>query len=53
MNKDFIIKSSTDENKCFLYAYIGKDSTVFIPKGITHISSFAFADADTPNNSIK
>ena len=53
MNKDFIIKNSKDENKCFLYAYIGKDIIVSIPKGVTHISSFAFADADNPNNNIK
>lgn len=52
-NSDFIIKQDpSHKDKFFLHAYLGKDSVVTVPDGVVKISSYAFADADNPNNTI-
>lgn len=53
MKNDFVIRKSPDGSEYHLYDYLGNDSVVTIPDGVTHINAYAFADDDHPNDSIK
>lgn len=49
---DFIIKQNPYKDRLLLCAYLGKESVVKVPDGVTKICSFAFADQDKPNETI-
>ena len=51
-NTDFIIKQNPYKDRLLLCAYLGKESVVKVPDGVTKICSFAFADQDKPNETI-
>lgn len=44
MKNDFVIRKSPDGSEYHLYDYLGNDSVVTIPDGVTHINAYAFAD---------
>lgn len=53
MDNDFIIKKNPLGKDIYLCAYLGNADIVTIPDGVTFIRSYAFADDDKPNNTIK
>lgn len=51
---NFIIKKDPiDDDVISLYAYIGKENVVQVPDGVTKICTYAFADNDRQNDTIK
>ena len=42
-HNEFIIKTSPNGDKTILYAYLGNESIVTVPEGVTDINFFAFA----------
>lgn len=52
MKTDFVIKKNPLGNDVYLCAYLGKETVVEVPEGVTFIRSYAFADEDNPNNII-
>lgn len=53
MLNNFVIKKNPQGDKIYLYAYLGNESIVIVPDGVTHIGYHVFADSEHPNNSIK
>ena len=51
-HNDFIIKTSPYGDKTILYAYLGSESVVSVPAGVTDINFFAFAEEHKPNDTI-
>lgn len=51
-HNDFIIKTSIYGDKTILYAYLGSESIVTVPEGVTDINFFAFAEEHKPNGTI-
>ena len=52
-DRDFIIRQDTiHEDRLCLYSYIGNDTEVIVPDGVTKICSYAFGDRNKPNDSI-
>ena len=51
-HNDFIIKTSPNGDKTILYAYLGSESIVSVPAGVTDINFFAFAEEHKPNDTI-
>lgn len=49
---NYIIKKSPNGNKLYLCAYLGNESTIIVPEGVTNIRSYAFADDENPNDTI-
>ena len=52
MNTDFVIKKNPLGNDVYLCAYLGKETVVEVPEGVTFIRSYAFADDENPNDTI-
>ena len=51
-HNEFIIKTSPNGDKTILYAYLGSESVVSVPEGVTDINFFAFAEEHKPNDTI-
>ncbi|MBO4319450.1 MAG: leucine-rich repeat protein [Treponema sp.] len=52
-NRNFIIKQDPEYEEIFyLYSYLGDDSVVEVPEGVTKIRSYAFGDKNKPNDTI-
>ena len=51
-HNEFIIKTSPYGDKTILYAYLGSESVVSVPEGVTDINFFAFAEEHKPNDTI-
>ncbi len=52
MPNDFVIKKGVLNGEFYLYAYLGNESVVTIPDGVTHINFHVFADKYRPNDTI-
>ncbi len=52
MKKDFVIKKNPLGNDVYLCAYLGNETIVEVPEGVTFIRSYAFADDENPNKTI-
>lgn len=48
----FVIKKDSFNQEYILYAYQGNKSVVEIPKGVTSVGAFVFADEDHPSDTI-
>ena len=52
MKTDFVIKKNPLGKDVYLCAYLGNESIINVPEGVTYIRSYAFADDDNPNSTI-
>lgn len=52
LKDDFLIKNAPLNDGTVLYAYLGSETIVKVPDGVTFISSLSFADKNNPNDTI-
>ncbi len=52
-DSDFVIKKDSFNQEYILCSYQGNKSVVEIPKGVTSVGPFVFADEDHPNDTIE